>query len=438
MAQFSNFIGGGAQYIDMGRELYRSEPRFREEMDRCFHLIREYMGKDLKALLYPPGERHGEEGAVNRIENILPLLFSFEYALARLLMQWGVKPAAMIGHSLGEYTAACLAGVFSLEQGLKLVISRGRLMQRCPGGGMLTVPMAEEDLLPLLDERFSLALVNSPTNCVVSGSSGDIQDLNRRLAADGYEGKVLHLSHAAHSHLLEPIRDEFMEILKTVDFERPGIPYISNLTGDWVKGDEVTEPSYWVGHQHRTVRYSAGIRTLLDDEQRTAKGVFVEVGPGRVLTSLLEQNTAGNSRPPGINLVRHPRDETPDMHYLLEGIGKLWCAGVHIDWVAFRGKEKPRRVPLPLYPFEPRRFPVRSSPAAPLPAAQPAPPSTTGSGAGPCTGISTGTGHGRETVPLDGQPGTSPRARSTGQPRPAGGHRQIVVRRRKHRLAVLP
>jgi acyl transferase domain-containing protein len=346
------FPGQGSQYVGMGRGLYETEAAFREQVDECAQLLRPHLGLDLRAVLYP--EAGGEAEAARELARTAltqPALFVVEYALARLWASWGVVPRAMIGHSIGEYVAACLAGVFSLADALRLVATRGRLMQQLPEGAMLAVPLSEREVQLLLDKRLSLAAVNAPALCTVAGPPEQIDALLGELAARGVECQRLHTSHAFHSAMTEPMLEPFAEHLRRVGLKPPRIPFVSNLTGNWITDDEATDPGYWAKHLRHAVRFADGVRRLLGD----AELLLLEVGPGRTLTSLANQSSDEPGRPAALSSLRHPRDRAPDVEFLLGALGKLWLAGVRVDWPAFSAAEERRRVPLPTYPFERKR-----------------------------------------------------------------------------------
>ncbi len=358
------FPGQGSQYVDMGRELYESEPGFREEMDRCFHILTPIMGYDIKEILYPLKEaarnakEREEQGVhpspdINGTEVTQPVLFVFEYVLAKLLMKWGIKPYAMIGHSIGEYTAACLAGVFSLENALKLVALRGKLMQQMPAGAMLSVPLPEAELESMLSHELSLAAVNSSSLCVVSGPFAAVEAFKKELEEKGYRCRLLHTSHAFHSSSMDPVLEPFEAKVAGVVLNAPAIPYISNITGDWVTEGQAVEPAYWAAQLREKVCFAQGLETLL----KNPDALFIEVGPGKTLGTFVRQHGHKKDFHPVIDLVRHPREEVPEIRFLLSKIGLLWLNGVELDWKEFHGGEQRQRVSLPAYPFERRRFP---------------------------------------------------------------------------------
>ena len=281
------FPGQGAQHVGMGRELYRHEGLFREQVDYCCEYLKQHLGFDLRDVLYP-SEENTDQAAVRLKQTSVtqPALFVVEFALARVWMSWGVKPRAMIGHSIGEYVAACLAGVLTLEDALALVALRGKLMQSLPEGAMLSVALSEDELRGLLSPQLSLAVINGPSLSVASGPAEAIAELQDRLAGMNVACRRLVTSHAFHSRMMEPVLEEFRTQVARVKLNEPSIPYLSNLTGTWVQASEVTEPGYWARHLRQTVRFAAGARELLGDGNG-ANSVLLEVGPGRTLSSLV-------------------------------------------------------------------------------------------------------------------------------------------------------
>jgi amino acid adenylation domain-containing protein len=347
------FPGQGAQYVNMARGLYEAEASFRSTVDACAKSLHPYLGLDLRTLIFPDEE--ATEEATSRLHQTAlaqPALFVIEYALARLFMSWGVQPRAMIGHSIGEYVAACLAGVLSEEDALSLVAARGKLMQDLPAGVMLSVPLPEVVLAPLLGPELSLATVNAPEICVVAGPSHAIDGLQRTLTEREVESRLLFTSHAFHSAMIEPAVAPFAQRVRHVALQPPSIPFISNVTGDWITPAQATDPAYWAQHMRRAVRFSEGIARLLQTEDT----VFLEVGPGQTLATLVRQQPAKDSARAILNSVRHPNQTTPDLAVLLTALAQLWLAGVPIDWRALYGEPHPRRVSLPTYPFERQRY----------------------------------------------------------------------------------
>jgi polyketide synthase PksJ len=342
------FSGLGSQYVNMGVGLYRDEPVFREEIDRCFSILKSYVNDDLKGILYPAsGSEEEAEQKINHPEVSLILIFVFEYALAKLLLKWGIQPDAMIGYSFGEYTAACLAGVFSLEDALELIVYRGQLIQTLPEGAMLSVPLSRDQVEPMLDEGLYLSIDNGPS-CVVAGLKETVDTFEKKLKSMKLLCMRVANSYAVHSGLMEPILQAFEEKVSSVSLDKPRIPYVSVVTGDWIKDEEAADPGYWSKHLRQTVRFADGIKELVKEPH----SIFVEIGPGRDLSSLVMRYMEENSNQHVINLVRHPQKNVSDSYYLLNKLGWLWLYGIGIDWAGFYEGERRHRITLPTYPLE--------------------------------------------------------------------------------------
>ena len=347
------FSGQGTQYVNMGRELYQVESIFREQVDRCSEFLKPLLNLDLRHLLYPSEEE--AEAAAQQLQQTAitqPALFVIEYALAQLWQSWGVRPQAMIGHSIGEYVAACLAGVFSLEDALALVTARGQLMQQLPPGAMLAVPLSEPEVQPLLGKGLSLAVVNDPSLCVVSGLADAVEALKNQLAERGVHCRPLHTSNAFHSEMMEPILIPFTERVKQVSLNAPQIPYLSNVTGTWITAAQATDPNYWALHLRQTVRFAEGLQQILKDTET----ILLEVGPGRTLSSLALGHPDKSAEQIVLTSLRHPQDHQSDVAFLLTTLGQLWLTGVEVDWSGFSAHEQRHRLPLPTYPFERQRY----------------------------------------------------------------------------------
>ncbi|ABB75128.1 Acyl transferase domain-containing protein [Nitrosospira multiformis ATCC 25196] len=352
------FPGQGAQHIDMAWELYHGEAVFRREFDRCVELLQPHLNFDLRTALYPnldPNLEGGDEARkkelsarLEQTEVTQPALFAVEYALAQLWMSWGIQPAAMIGHSVGEYVAACLAGIFSLKDALRLVALRGRLLQQTETGAMLAVMLPEAEITPYLSESCDLAAVNGPELCVLSGPVAAIEALETDLRNKGVEARRLHVSHAFHSAQVEPMLPAFMELISAMELHPPQIPFLSNLSGDWITSQEATDPGYWRQHVRGTVRFDDGLRELLGNPNR----ILLEVGPGETLTTLARRHSEAKPEHLILSSLPHPgRANQSQAHFYL-CLGRLWLAGVDIDWRSFYADERRRRVSLPTYPFE--------------------------------------------------------------------------------------
>jgi acyl transferase domain-containing protein/acyl carrier protein len=347
------FSGQGTQYPNMSLHLYEHEPTFRSCVDHCSELLRPYLGGDLRDVLYPGAGVVAAGEALKQTSVAQPALFVVEYALARLLMEWGVRPQAMIGHSIGEYVAACLAGVFSLADALQLVTERGRLMQQMPAGAMLSIRLAEKDVVQLLRTGLNLAAVNAPSQCVVAGPTDAIDALHRQLVEQKVDSSLLHTSHAFHSEMMKPVLAPFIKMVKNVERKPPQIPFVSNVSGTWITDAEAIDPEYWARHLGQTVRFAQGVQELLQQPDR----IFLEIGPGQTLTALTKQQL--NSRAAQhvvLSTLPSPHDNKPDEEILLATLGRLWLAGAELDWFAFYTNEQRRRVPLPSYPFERQRY----------------------------------------------------------------------------------
>ena len=363
------FPGQGSQHPNMAREVYESEPVFRQAVDRCAEILRPHLGADLRELLYPASG--ASEEAKRRVTDTLiaqPAIFSIEYALAQLWMSWGIRPAAMIGHSIGEFVAACLAGVLSLEDALKLVATRGKLMQQLPAGGMLSVRLPESEIgarLNGLSQYLSVAAVNSPSLCVVAGPFEALEKFERQLASEGVASRRLVTSHAFHSAMMDPIVEPFGEQVRSVRLQAPKIPYISGVTGTWATKEQATSAEYWTRHFRQPVRFSAGISEL----RRRPGAVLLEVGPGNVLTTLARQHTDAAAGQMVVPSLSDGFSGEGDSLALMNALGALWIAGAQPDWSAVHAGEKLQRTSLPTYPFERKSYWLQA-PGAPL--AQPA------------------------------------------------------------------
>ncbi|MFE3838036.1 type I polyketide synthase [Pseudogemmobacter sonorensis] len=341
------FPGGGAQYAGMARDLYETEPVFADWMDRGLSVLAPRLDYDLRALWLPSEPaRVAADEALKRPSVQLPLIMITEFALARLYESWGVRPAALVGHSMGENTAAALAGVMSFEDCIGLVHLRGRLFDRIPAGGMLSVPLSEADLRPWLSGDLDLASVNAPGLCVVSGPDADLTALAEGLLAEGIETRRVAIDIAAHSRMLEPILAEFGDYLRGIVLKPPVLPVISNRSGKPLTGAEATDPGYWLGHLRNTVNFRACMEELTAVPGR----VYLEMGPGRALSSLAQAN--GVAQGQVIAALRHPEQRIGDDAWHVGTIVRLWACGVAVDWAPIWGGARRQRVPLPGYAFQ--------------------------------------------------------------------------------------
>ncbi len=375
------FPGLGDHYGQMARGLYETEPVFRAEVDRCAEILREHLGRDVREVLFP-GEAPAEQrpgaaaagtgtdlrrmlgrgddpaaaGELARTELAHPAVFVVEYALARLWMAWGIAPAAMLGHSLGEYVAATLAGVFELPDALALVAERARLVAELPEGAMLAVPMDPAEAAGLLRGGIALAAHNAPGLCTLSGPPEAVAALEAELLGRGVACRRLAASHPFHSPLMEPVAERLAERVRGIPLRPPALPFLSNVTGTWITPEEAVDPAYWTRHLCRTVRFAECLAELLAEPGR----LLLEVGPGRTLGTFAL--AAGAAEPSVLASLRHAYTRQPDQAFLLETLGRSWLAGARPDWAAFAAGERRRRVPLPTYPWERQRFWVDAPP----------------------------------------------------------------------------
>jgi acyl transferase domain-containing protein/NAD(P)-dependent dehydrogenase (short-subunit alcohol dehydrogenase family)/acyl carrier protein len=351
------FPGQGSQYPQMCRGLYEQEPLFRQQLDLGLALIMQLTGEDFKEILFTAED---SDSRINDTRYAQPLIFLVEYALAQLVMGLGITPHCMIGHSIGEYTAACISGVFSFEDALRLVIRRGALMGSLPAGTMLSAAISEEQAVAYINERVSLAAVNSPGQVVFSGAHEPMKGLMRRLDSEDIAYTKLHTSHAFHSYMQEPVLESFEAELRTVKFHKPAIRFISNLTGELITDEEAANPAYWVRHLRNTVRFSHGVQTLLSG---TNPLVCIEVGAGHSLSSLVRQREEDHAAA-CVSMVRGVRQQHEDAIHYAAAIGELWSLGLPVDWSAYYQEERRNRVSLPAYCFEPVQHPAEVDPYA--------------------------------------------------------------------------
>ncbi|HEV7590086.1 MAG TPA: SDR family oxidoreductase, partial [Longimicrobium sp.] len=394
------FPGLGDHYPGMGRGLYDAEPVYRAEVDRCAALLLPHLGFDLRDVLFPPdapsadaastnggadgtGAANGKpdlrrmlgRGAetdaagerLNRTDAAQPAVFVTGWALAKLWEHRGIRPEAVIGHSLGEYVAACVAGVFTLPDALELVAARARWIQALPSGAMLAVSLSPAQVLPLLAPGTSIAAVNAPETCVVAGPADAVEAVRLRVAQAGAVARLLPTTHAFHTPMMAPVAERLMALLARMALRPPAIPLLSNVTGTWLADDEARDPAYWARHLCETVQFDAGVETLLREPGR----VLVEVGPGQTLGTFVRQRPRDATRPvpPIVPSLRHAYEAAADEAVHLSALGRLWAAGAEPDWRVLRQGERRRRVPLPTYPFERTRLWVDPSPRHPAPAA---------------------------------------------------------------------
>lgn len=347
------FTGQGAQYVGMGAELYRTERVYREQADACLAALTPALASELRSLLF--GGAAATEDTSTRLQDTelaQPALFITEYALSQLLASWGIRPDVMIGHSIGEYVAACVAGVFSVADASRIVAARGRMMQAMPAGRMLSVALPADDLRAVLPPDLDLAAANGPRQCVVAGPAAAIARIEHELAAHGVAARPLRTSHAFHSSMMEPMLEAFARELTPIDLHEPSLPCVSNLTGAVAAADLLSEPQYWVQHVRQPVLFADGVQTLLARGAR----VLVEIGPGRTLATLARQCGVESKGAAILNTMPEAGSNTSEGFSLARALAKLWLAGSSVEWPALYAGEKRRRVSLPTYPFERQRY----------------------------------------------------------------------------------
>ncbi|WP_424186620.1 SDR family NAD(P)-dependent oxidoreductase [Actinokineospora sp. G85] len=346
------FSGQGPQHVGMARRLYSTNPVFRAEADRCFDLVHSAHGLDLRELVYPDDERRMEENdaILTETRNAQPALFILQYCLAKTLEHCGVPMAAGVGHSFGEYAAAAVAGVFTIEDALSVVVTRGRLLQELPAGAMMAVALGPDETQPLLGAELSIAAVNHPASCVVAGPREAVARLRDTLSERDVDATVLRISYASHTPMVEPVLGPFADHVAGLRLHAPRAPFLSSVTGTWITDEQATDPGYWVTHLRERVRFADGLERVFRDTDH----VLVELGPNEVLTSLAKRHPGGDrSRIAAPALPRRSASE-PDDEVFLRSIGSLWSAGVEVDWTSLHDGAR-RRVPLPAYPFERQR-----------------------------------------------------------------------------------
>ncbi|MCP5063932.1 MAG: SDR family NAD(P)-dependent oxidoreductase, partial [Ignavibacteriae bacterium] len=345
------FSGQGSQYVNMCKELYETNSGFQKYADECFSYLLNSLNINLKDIIFPKSDNNQETSEkLKQTEYTQPALFVVEYSLAMTLIDLGIYPQSMVGHSIGEFVAACIAGVMDLEVALTLVTKRGQLMQKLDKGSMLSVVLPEKELLELLPAELDLSVVNAPNLCVISGKENKIIEFSNLLNEKEIVNTILHTSHAFHSRMMDPILNEFKSLVESFNLNPPSIPYMSNVTGEFITDANAVDPTYYLNHLRYTVRFSENISKILEDD----KALLLEVGPGSTLASLAKFNPNAKGRTI-INSVKHPKQEINDKEMFLTAIGKLWLSGLEIDWNKFYD-EQPYRVHLPTYCFDKKRY----------------------------------------------------------------------------------
>ena len=359
------FPGQGSQYTGMAQGLYATEPVFRKTLDRCARLLKASTKIDLRRMLFPTSRlRKDAAEALRDTKWAQPALFAVGYSLAQLWMSWGIKPFSMIGHSIGEYVAAVLSGVMSLPDALAIIARRGQLISALPRGSMLAVMAPAADTESFLGQDVSIAAINAPGFCVLSGPDAAVKSAEDSLTAAGIASRHLHTSHAFHSAMMDPMLAEFEDIVSHVSLTKPVLPFVSTLTGKSA-GEEITTPSYWSTQVRRSVRFDDGLSTILATPG-AKDAAFLEAGPGNALSTFATERIRKSDRTPlCFTSLPGPDAHRTDTEEILSAAGSLWVNGVPIRWSDFHQTEPRRRVSLPTYPFERQSYWVGKRPEDP-------------------------------------------------------------------------
>lgn len=374
------FPGQGSQYVEMGRQLYETEPVYRAEVDQCAVILQRHLGRDIRHVLYPDAAgRADAQRQINETWITQPSIFVVEYALARLWMSWGIKPSILIGHSIGEYVAAVLAESFSLEDALGLLSVRARLMQDLPAGSMLAVRSGLDALQPFLTPDVAVAALNSPVLVTLSGPTPLLETLRSTLEARGIQSRLLPTSHAFHSPMMEPMLPEFTAAAEKTRRQAPKLRWVSTCTGRWMTAEDMADASYWSRQIRQTVRFGEALGQILSEDKTH---ILLEVGPGQALGQLARQNaTKSTATQSVVDSLGRWNETGADLAAILTSLGAVWLAGGRPDWNQFHLNERRQRLALPTYPFERKRFWVEptkpesiASPVTAEPLRAPAPP----------------------------------------------------------------
>jgi amino acid adenylation domain-containing protein len=342
------FPGQGSQFLNMGKDLYDSEPIFRQSMNECATLLQHELNEDILSVIYPEKQDEAAEEKLNNTRYSQPALFTIGYSLGKLWMSWDIFPSAFIGHSIGEFVAAYFSGILTLDDALRLIPARGKMMSNLPSGSMLSVRTDEESVKAFLSPEIALAAINSPNLCVVAGDKNAISQLSEKLNEKGILNRLLPTSHAFHSHMMAPVVEPFKELIKSISLNEPVIPIMSTVTGEWLKKEEAIDPDYWANHLRSTVVFSKASKQLMDN----GYGIYIELGPGNSTTTLTRQQAAGK---PIVVVPTLEKGETElSGHYsVLKAIGQLWLNGVEPDWLLFYNQgNRLKLTELPTYSFD--------------------------------------------------------------------------------------
>ena len=354
------FPGQGSQYVRMGKNLYDHSPIFKQNLDRCAEILLPLLERDLRDVLFP--EAGGEEAATEILRNTQftqPALFAIGYSLAKVWLAWGVEPTALMGHSIGEFAAACTAGVFSLEDGLKIIAERGQAMQALPGGSMMSVRLPGTEVEPMLWGDMAIGSYNGPSLCVVAGPDDQVAELQAKLEAEEVVCRHLHTSHAFHSPMMNVIVDPFAKFVSKFQLNAPKIPILSTVTGDWMSDQQATDPQYWAEHLRKPVRFSDAVTRMWSEEDGDPDRILIELGPRRTLATLSKQHATDPKNQISIPTLSNTSEDNAEWSSMLSAVAQLWIAGAEIDWnrLSADGQQRTRRhATLPTYAFQRKRY----------------------------------------------------------------------------------
>ena len=364
------FPGQGSQYVRMGQNLYQHSSVFQENLDRCAEILSPLLGRDLREVLFPADG--GEEASSEILRNTQftqPALFAIGYSLAQVWLAWGIKPTALMGHSIGEFAAACVAGVFTLEDGLKIIAERGRAMQALPGGSMMSVRLPGATVQPMLWGDMAIGSFNGPELCVVAGPDVEVADLQKQLEAEGVVCRHLHTSHAFHSPMMNGIVEPFTDFVSQFELKAPTTPILSTVTGDWMTDAQATDPAYWADHLRQPVQFSGAVSRMWDED---ATRILIELGPRTTLSTLAKQHATDPKNQTALPTLGSTIDDNAEWTSMLTAVAQLWLTGVDVDWSRLTGDGQPvvnRKVSLPTYAFQRKRYFLEPPlPDPPLPA----------------------------------------------------------------------
>ena len=347
------FPGQASQYVNMGRDLYRSNSVFRKCLDTCAEILKPIINVDIREVIFPASG--DEEKATDQLKNTVytqPAIFSIEYSLAMYWMDLGIKPVAVLGHSMGEFTAACIAGVFDLETGLKLIAMRGRIMQEIEPGSMLTVMLPPSEVEKYMNDRLSISVINTPSSCVLSGDIEAIKAIKITFDAIDVHNRILETSHAFHSHMMDPVLEKYHNFVSTMTFSPPSIPVISTVTADWTSPNELTNPDYWANNIRQPVRFAEAVEKLFDKPE----WILLEVGPRNTLTTLARQHPEISPIQIVVQSMRHPKQSQDDNVFAMAALGRLWSCGYPVEWERVYKENPVYKISIPTYAFQRVRY----------------------------------------------------------------------------------